>query len=191
MEFGDKIRELRTLKKYSLDELSQRSGVSKSMISKIERKEKMPTLQVAAKISEALDTTLSSLLAEPSDSEIVVTRKQDRQVFLDELTGFRRELQSPQRSDPELEFIENRIPPHSTSPAFPPHRKGVEEYIAVTAGTLTARLGQQEIQLKAGDSLFFQAHVTHQFCNDGDTECCYFLVIDSYKTKIRRLSSND
>lgn len=130
MDFGDKIKELRSLRKYSLDELSQRSGVSKSMISKIERKEKMPTLQVAAKISEALGTTLSSLLADASAAEIVVTRREDRRVFLDELTGFRRELLSPQRPDPALEFIENRILPRrhfprtgrawrSTSPFFP------------------------------------------------------------------------
>lgn len=183
MDFSDKIKELRSLKRYSLDELSRRSGVSKSMISKIERKEKCPTLEVAAKISEALDTTLSSLLAASSTADIVVTRKQDRSVFLDELTGFRRELLSPQRPNPELEFIENCIPPHSSSPAFPPHRKGVEEYITVTAGVLTARLGPQEVRLEAGDSLFFRASVVHQFCNDGDTECRYFLVIDSYKTK--------
>ena len=43
MDFADRIRELRKLKKLSLDEVSQRCGVSKSMISKIERKEKMPT----------------------------------------------------------------------------------------------------------------------------------------------------
>lgn len=124
MDFGDKIKELRSLRKYSLDELSQRSGVSKSMISKIERKEKMPTLQVAAKISEALGTTLSSLLADASAAEIVVTRREDRRVFLDELTGFRRELLSPQRPDPALEFIENRILPRRISPA-PEGRGGV------------------------------------------------------------------
>ena len=91
MDFADRIRELRKLKKLSLDEVSQRCGVSKSMISKIERKEKMPTLQIAARISEALDTTLSSLLAESSTEELVVTKEQERVVFCDELTGFRRE----------------------------------------------------------------------------------------------------
>ncbi len=183
MDFADRIRELRKLKKLSLDEVSQRCGVSKSMISKIERKEKMPTLQIAARISEALDTTLSSLLAESSTEELVVTKEQERVVFCDELTGFRRELLSPQRPEPELEFIENHIPSGSSSPLFPPHRKGVEEYITVTRGILTACIGQQHIRLQAGDSLFFKADVTHQFCNSGKEECCYYLVIDSYKSK--------
>ncbi len=179
MDFANKIKTLRKEKRLSLDELAMRCDVSKSMISKIERNEKMPTLLVAAKIAEGLGTTLSSLLAEPREANVVVTRKKDRSVFCDEVTGFRRMLLSPQTQTASLEFIENSIPERASSPAFPPHRLGVAEYITVRQGTLEVCLDEKTIVLEEDDSLFFQAHVTHQFKNAGRGECRYYLVIDS------------
>lgn len=180
MNFSTKIKEIRNKKKISLQKLSDLSGVSKSMISKIEREEKNPTLQVAAQIAEALGTTLSSLLDEPQNKEIVIIKKDERITYQDELTGFQRILISPQLETEGIEFIKNIIPKGSKSADFPAHRNGVKEYITISKGKLLALIGDQKFYLEAGDSIFFQANNKHQFENIGDTECHYYLIIDSY-----------
>lgn len=180
MNFSEKIKEMRQEKKISLQELADLSGVSKSMISKIEREEKNPTLQVAAQIAEALGTTLSALLDEPKNQDIVIIKKDDRVIYHDELTGFQRILLSPQFETKGIEFIKNIIPHGAESPIFPPHRDGVKEYITVSKGELAALIGDQEFKLETGDSIFFQGNNRHQFKNTGDTECHYYLVVDSY-----------
>ena len=150
------------------------------MISKIEREEKKPTLQLAAQIAEALGATLSALLDEPKKQDIVIIKKDERINYHDELTGFQRILLSPQFEARGIEFIKNIIPPGTESPVFPPHRSGVKEYISVSRGALEAHIGDQKFQLETGDSISFQGNHKHQFKNIGDTECHYYLIIDSH-----------
>ena len=180
MNFSEKIKEIRQEKKISLQELADLSGVSKSMISKIEREEKNPTLQVAAQIAEALGTTLSALLDEPKNQDVAIIKKDDRIIYHDELTGFQRILLSPQFESKGIEFIKNIIPKGAESPIFPPHRNGVKEYITVSKGELEVLIGDQRFKLETGDSIFLQVNNTHQFKNVGYTECHYYLIIDSY-----------
>lgn len=180
MNFSERIKQIRQEKKISLQELADLSGVSKSMISKIEREEKNPTLQVATQIAEALGTTLSALLDEPKNQEVVIIKKDDRIIYPDELTGFKRILLSPQLETKGIEFIKNIIPKGAESPTFPPHRNGVKEYISVSKGELAVLIGDQRFKLETGDSIFFQGNNRHQFKNVGDTECHYYLIIDSY-----------
>lgn len=180
MNFSEKIKKIRQEKKISLQELAHLSGVSKSMISKIEREEKNPTLLVAAQIAEALGTTLSALLDEPKNQDIVIIKKEDRIIFNDELTGFQRILLSPQFETKGIEFVKNIIPHGGESPIFPPHRNGVKEYITVSKGKLEAFIGDQKFKLEAGDSISFQSNNKHQFKNIGNIECHYYLVVDSY-----------
>src|ERR687895_1616858 len=59
---GERVRELRRGRGLTLEELAERSGVSRAMISKLERGEKNPTLVVAAKLAEGFGVTLSQLV---------------------------------------------------------------------------------------------------------------------------------
>lgn len=62
---GERIRKLRTMKGYSLSELAEQAGVSKSYLSYIERDiQKNPSLQFITKIAETLDTDINVLLSE-------------------------------------------------------------------------------------------------------------------------------
>lgn len=70
----------------------------------------------------------------------------------------------------------------ATSGDFPPHKGGVEEFIVVESGHLKAILDGEEYLLEEGDSVYFEADVTHRFDNVGDRECSYYLVIDSSNT---------
>jgi len=176
------VRELRRGRGLTLEELAERSGVSRAMISKLERGEKNPTLVVAAKLAEGFGVTLSQLVGMEERREVVVVPRDKRMVMRDPETGFERQLLSPSFGGRGVEFIRNVVPEGSNSGEFPPHRRGVEEYIVVEKGRLTAVIEGEEILLEGGDALYFEADVRHRFDNAGDGECSYYLVIVSKGT---------
>ncbi|QYJ14506.1 HTH-type transcriptional regulator SutR [Rubrobacter xylanophilus DSM 9941] len=176
---GERVRRLRRERGLTLEGLAGRSGVSRAMISKVERGEKVPTLVVAARLAEGLGVSLSELAGERERREVVVVRRGERMVMRDPKTGFERQLLSPGFGGRGVEFIRNVVPEGSTSGEFPPHRSGVEEYLVVERGRLRAVLGGVEYLLEEGDALYFAADVPHRFDNAGEGECSYYLVIDS------------
>jgi quercetin dioxygenase-like cupin family protein len=147
------------------------------MISKLERGEKNPTLVVAAKVAEGLGVSLSQLVEERR--EVVVVPRERRMIMRDPETGFERQLLSPSFGGRGIELIRDVVPTGSTSGEFPPHRRGVSEYVVVERGRLRALLGGEEYLLEEGDALYFEADVPHRFDNVGEGECSYYLVIDS------------
>jgi transcriptional regulator with XRE-family HTH domain len=173
---GARVRDLRRERGWTLEHLAERSGVSRAMISKLERGEKNPTLVVAAKVAEGLGVSLSRLVGIEERRRVVVVPREGRMVMRDPDTGFERQLLSP--SFGGLEFIRNVVPEGSTSGEFPPHRRGVEEYVVVEKGRLRVVLDGEEHVLEEGDAAYFEADVEHRFDNAGVGECSYYLVID-------------
>lgn len=174
---GERVKELRRGRGMTLEELAEKSGVSRAMISKVERGEKNPTLVVAARLAGGFGVTLSRLVGIEERREAVVVPRSRRMVMRDPETGFERQLLSPSFGGSQVEFIRNVIPEGSTSGEFPPHRRGVEEYLVVERGRLRAVLGGEEHFLGEGDAMYFEADVTHRFDNAGPGECSYYLVI--------------
>ena len=179
---GARVRGLRRGRNLTLDELAGLSGVSRAMISKLERGEKNPTLVVAARLAEGLGITLSTLAGMEERREVIIVPRDKRMVMRDPETGFERQLLSPNFLGPGVEFVRNKIPPGSTSGEFPPHRKGFEEHLVVEHGSLKAILAGEEYLLDKGDVLYFEADIPHRFDNVGDVECTYYLVISSRET---------
>jgi transcriptional regulator with XRE-family HTH domain len=165
-----------------LDELAGLSGVSRAMISKLERGEKNPTLVVAAKLAEGLGISLSTLAGMEERHEVIVVPRDRRMVMRDPETGFERQLLSPNFVGPGVEFVQSKIPPGSTSGEFPSHRKGVEEHVVVEHGSLKAILAGDEYLLDEGDAMYFEADIPHRFDNTGDVECTYYLVTSTRAT---------
>ena len=176
---GVRVRDLRKDRGLTLEELAEASGVSRAMISKLERGEKNPTLVIAARLAEGLGVSLSRLAGVEERREVVVVRREKRPVLRDPETGFERQSLSPTFAGRGVEFLRNVVPEGSTSGDFPPHRKGVEEHLVVERGQLEATLGGETYLLREGDALFFEADVPHRFDNVGRGECSYYLVISS------------
>jgi transcriptional regulator with XRE-family HTH domain len=176
---GERVRALRRERGWTLELLAEHSGVSRAMISKLERGEKNPTLVVAARVAEGLGVSLSQLVGIEERRDVVVVPRERRVVMRDPETGFERQLLSPSVGGRGLEFIRNVVPEGSTSGEFPPHRRGVEEYLVVEKGRLRAVLGGEEHVLDEGDAAYFEADVAHRFDNAGKGECSYYLIIDS------------
>ena len=179
---GVRVKDLRRERGFTLEELAGRAGVSRAMISKLERGEKNPTLVIAARLAEGLGVSLSRLAGVEERREVVVTTRERCMVLRDPETGFERQSLSPTFAGRGVEFVRNVVPEGSTSGDFPAHRKGVEEHIVVEKGELRATLGAEEYVLREGDALYFEADVPHRFDNAGRGECAYYLVISSAGT---------
>jgi transcriptional regulator with XRE-family HTH domain len=179
MGLGKNILQARKARGYSLQELSERSGVSRSMLSKIEREEKNPTVNIACQIAEGLNLTLSQLLGEEGEQNVHVIPREKRLVFRDETTGFQRHLLSPSFPSQGIEFLFNVLPAGQTTGLIPAHKQGAKEYLVVARGRLQAAIGARHVALAEGDSLIFEADMPHRFTNPGTEDCEYYLVIDA------------
>lgn len=181
MELGGTIRTRRARLGWTLDALAARAGVSRAMLSEIERGVKNPTIKVVCQIAAGLDCTVSSLLGEatPTAAEPRVTRRDERRVLIDPRSGVERHLLSPAFQGRGIEVLWYEIPPGAETGTFPPHRPGVAEHITLVEGGLHCRLGEHAVQLEAGDSVSFPADIPHAFGNPGTTPCRYVLIIDA------------
>ncbi|ADH87570.1 transcriptional regulator, XRE family [Ancylobacter novellus DSM 506] len=173
------LRRHRKDRQLSLEALSLLSGVSRSMISKIERGETVPSTGTLSRLAEALGTTFSQLMAHPVESEIIVIPADRQPILSDTASGYHRRCISPVLPGRGVDWVINTLPALGTSGEFVAHRRGVEEYIYVLKGRLEARVGARRVTLETGDALYFQAHETHQFTNLEAGECEYFLIINS------------
>lgn len=176
---GERVRELRRVRGLTLEELAGLSGVSRAMISKLERGEKNPTLVVAARLAEGLGITLSRLSGVEERHEVTIMPRRRRMVMRDPETGFERQLLSPDFAGSGVEFVRCEIPAGSTSGEIGPHRSGAEEQIVVERGSLRATLDGDEYLLGEGDAMFFEADIPHHFDNPGEEECTFYLIIST------------
>ncbi|WNZ26623.1 helix-turn-helix transcriptional regulator [Leptolyngbya sp. NK1-12] len=164
----------------TLDDLAECTGVSRAMLSDIERGTKNPTIKVVCQIAEVFGYTVSQLLGEDDRDErtVVVIRREERHVLVEPQTGVERHLLSPGFVQRGLEVIWYVVPPGQTG-SFPAHRHNTMEHITVIKGCLKYAVGDIEGILEEGDSIFFAADVTHDFYNPGTESSHFFLVIDS------------
>jgi transcriptional regulator with XRE-family HTH domain len=182
MEIGEAIKSRRQGQGLTLDGLAGRSGVSRAMLSEIERGVKNPTIRVVCQIAAGLETTVSALIGEGSarDARLpVVVRRAERQTLVDPQSGVERQLLSPAYQARGVEVFWCSIPPGARTGPFPAHRAGVVGQIVVVQGTLACTLGEHNLTLSEGDAAFFHADVPHAFANLGKESCQYVLLIDS------------
>jgi transcriptional regulator with XRE-family HTH domain len=180
---AEEIRHFRKKKNFSLEMLADASGVSRSMISKIERCETVPSTVILSKLAEALGVTFSQLMAPAIEREVVHITAARQPILRDDESGFLRRCISPVLPGRGIDWVLNTLPPHAETGNFVAHRRGVEEYIYVLRGRLRVTIGEQRVVLDQGDSLYFQADADHSFLNLGKTQCEYFLIIDASKLR--------
>jgi XRE family transcriptional regulator, regulator of sulfur utilization len=163
---GARVKSLREGLGLSLRDLADRSGVSAPMLSQVERGETSPTLAVAGRIAAGLDLTLSRLLRLDENGHVVVVR--GGQGRKRRRGGHRVEELTPplpgQRADVSL----HRLDPGAVTggPDDPPiHEPGSRETAVVVDGTATLVVEGERHELRAGDSVTFDADLPHHFEN--------------------------
>jgi quercetin dioxygenase-like cupin family protein len=152
----------------SLRDLSERSGVSAPMLSQVERGETSPTISAATKIAAGLDLSLSQLLRLDEAGHVVVVRcgqgrKRRR-------GGHRVEELTPPLPGQRADVSRHRLAPGAVTGGLddpPLHEPGSRETAVVLDGTATLVVDGEGHELRAGDSVTFDADLPHHFSNDG------------------------
>jgi transcriptional regulator with XRE-family HTH domain len=176
LKIAARIRGERTARRWSLDDLAERSQVSKAMISKIERAEASPTAALLGRLSGAYGITLSALLADSEIRHHGPVRRADQPVWRDPATGYVRRQVSASANIP-IELTEVDLPA-GASVSFPASSYAfISQVIWVQAGRLTFVERDVAHDIGPGDSFELGAPVDRAFRNDGDAPCRYLVVV--------------
>lgn len=176
---ADRIKSLRAQSNLTLDQLASASGVSRAMISRIERAEASPTAALLARICAALGLSLSGFFAQDEETTSPLARRQDQPTWQDPDTGYIRRAVSPSLDGSDVDIIEVEFPPHSKV-IFPPHTasRGMTQYVWLLEGALEMTTGGEVHLMRPGDCLFMPVGDGHIFHNPSDTTARYAVVLD-------------
>jgi transcriptional regulator with XRE-family HTH domain len=174
-----RLRALRTEQGLTLDHLSERTGVSRSMISLIERGESSPTAVVLDKLAGGLGTTLASLFADERTSEASpLARHADQRVWRDPESGYlRRSLSAPGFPSP-MELVEVILPAGARVAYDTAHRTvGVSQQVWIIEGSIELSLGDDLHNLATGDCLSMNLDRHTIFRNVTDRPARYLVAL--------------
>jgi transcriptional regulator with XRE-family HTH domain len=150
-----RLRDLRTESGMTLEGLAERTGVSRSMISLIERGESSPTAAVLDRLAAGLGVTLASLFArQETDAASPLSRREDQPVWRDPESGYmRRNLSAPGFPSP-IELVEVVLPPGARVAYDTGQRAAaVHQQIWIVEGAVALTLGEETYRLGTGDCL--------------------------------------
>jgi transcriptional regulator with XRE-family HTH domain len=172
-----RIGQLRSDRGWSLEILSQASGVSRSMLSQIEREQANPTLAVTVKIASAFGMTVAELVEQSHVlPNIDVIRGTDSSHLFREDDNCTIRTLSPLNLEKDVEIYEVRLVPGGVL-ASAAHFEGTREFLTVQKGNVQVTSATEQTALSKGDSASYRADVAHQIANTGRSEAVVFLVV--------------
>lgn len=173
VELAQRLKETRLQRGLTLDEVSERSGLAKGLLSKVENFRVTPTLVTLSKLTEALGLRLSELLDGLDEAPAFsVVRRGERQVIErnrthpDERYNNHYESLVSRGVDRMMEPFEIRVPAKGGRQEALQHEG--EEFLLVLEGEVKFLFGDEVISLREGDSIYFDAEANHRLYNDSD-----------------------
>jgi transcriptional regulator with XRE-family HTH domain len=178
--FARRLKQLRAERGWSLDALANASGVSRSMLSQVERNQANPTLAVAFRIARAFSMSLGDLVETPgATSSLMVIRASDHAYHYRSDRDCQIRTLSPLHLEKDVEFYEVQIKEGGALRSAP-HFEGTREFLTVQRGRVRVESGADAEELERGDSVNYRADVPHAIVNVGRGEAIVFLV-DIYR----------
>ena len=187
---GDRVRELRDAQGLSLDALAGKSGVSRSMISLIERGESSPTAVILEKLAGGLGVTLASLFDVAAAVPVPggpVSRRGDQPQWRDPASGYVRRNVSPPGVPQPMQIVEVHFPPGGRV-AFENAVRDlrIHQQLWVLEGTIDITLGEERFRLREGDCLAMELDQPTMFHNPTRKTTRYAVIIASEPPARRR-----
>lgn len=176
---SERLKAARAERGLSLDAVAGLSGVSRSMVSQIERGESSPTVATLWNLTQALDVDFAGLMdMAPKADTIEVLRAQDVPAIGGLGEGCRIRILSPPDQVGVLEIYELGFDAGGIL-ASAPHGKGAREHLTVLAGQLTVTSGARSKALSVGDSARYAADVDHAIAAEGGPADAILIVQNS------------
>ena len=177
---GENLRRMRAERKWSMDELASRSGVSKTMLHQIEMGKSIPTIAVVWRIADGLKVPFSDMLSQPqAASDVLLTRSEAKYLTNSEGTFASRALfpfSGPARMS---EFYELRIKPGGVERAAA-HAHGTVEHLALVSGAVDVEVDGLVRRLSPGDCLVFAADRPHIYSAPSDGQDSLLFLMMTY-----------
>lgn len=172
-----RLKQLRRQKRWSLETMAERTGLTKSYLSKVERGLSVPSIAVAIRLARELDINVEELFADQaSSSEIAITRSSERTSFgsADAAKPSVQSIASGAASKKMLPFVLYPASDFGAS-AFKEHEG--EEFLFVHVGSIEVAFPTGTYELAAGDSLYFNSLVPHRIRSIGPTQAEVLVVV--------------
>jgi len=169
-KLGQTILRLRTADKLSLGELSEMSGVAKSMISQIEKNETNPSLATLSRLSLALKTSVEAMVSAEENQDVLVEKLFVQDIPLLKSEDGLCELRIIGSVDTLqwVQWYDFRAEPGGILKSSP-HPAGSVENLSILAGEVTVEVGSKSWTAKAGETIRYRGDFEHSLTNTGDT----------------------
>ncbi len=174
-----RLKQARRDKGLSLEAVANLSGVSRSMVSQIERGESSPTIATLWNLTRALQVDFAGLLEQaPGAERIAVLRAADVPQIDKVGDGCHIRILSPPEEAGRHEVYDIRLDPGGALDSQP-HRHGAEESLTVVEGVVQVTSGAASELLQAGDTARYAADVPHAISAEGGPARVFLIVKDA------------
>ena len=177
-EVGATLQKMRLERNLTLEDLSRAAGVSKSMLSQIEREKANPTIAVAWRLANALGVSISELLTpetRPVES-IRVLEAHEQPTLPGSHAGYVLRILGPMELAGKFEWYELTLAPNGIL-ASNPHDPGATEHLTVLQGGVDLEVNGEKKRLKTGATARYPVDCNHSIRNSGKSEAKALLVV--------------
>jgi transcriptional regulator with XRE-family HTH domain len=184
-----RLRALRADRGLSLDALAARAGVSRSMISLVERGESSPTAAVLDRMAAGLGVTIAALFAESARPDASpLARRAEQPTWRDPGSGYLRRNLSPPGYPSPIELVEVRLPAGARVAYDTPgsaRAVGLHQQLWILEGRVELTVGTVAHHLECGDCLAMRLDRPIAFHNRHDREARYVVAVTADATPAR------
>ncbi len=177
-EVGATLQKMRLARGLTLEDLSRAAGVSKSMLSQIEREQANPTIAVAWRLANALGVSIGELLSSETQQveAIRVLEAHELPTLPGDHAGYMLRILGPMELAGKFEWYELTLAPNGVL-ASNPHDPGATEHLTILQGLMELEVDGEIKRLKAGATARYQVDRKHSIRNPGKTEARALLVV--------------
>lgn len=169
-----RLKKARQAQGLSLDAVAKLSGVSRSMVSQIERGNSSPTVATLWNLTRALQVDFAGLLEDQPPRQVEVLRTQDVPTIENHGSGCTIRILSPPEDAGLHEVYDLRFAPSGRLESAP-HGHGTQENLTVIEGVITLTSGEDSERVEAGETARYAADVPH--CLQAEGAARAFLVV--------------
>lgn len=172
---GNNLYKIRKERGLSLDQVASLTGVSKSMLSQIEKGQKTPTVTVLWKIANGLKVSISALM-KIYHSNVQIISCDQSELLTEDGGKYRTGSFLPFDEDTKFEILKMELEPECVHRSNP-HAKGVKEYVFVSSGYLEIEIEDAVYKVSRGEAIVFPGDVYHTYTNSCNELVSTFILI--------------
>jgi len=174
---GQRVARRRAALRLRLEEIAARTGVSRAMISRIERGEVHASAVVLDKLCAGLGISLSELFARDAASPLL--RRADQPVWQDPASGYLRREVAPAGTGSSVRIVEVEFPAGAEVAFERSRQRAIEQHVWVLEGEIEIAFAGSVYSLSAGDCLHMRLAEGNSFRNVGGRPARYAVILTS------------